>query len=184
MEKYKFRKSLHEPELLGKHSLQLCNQLLFEDVVCFFINNHQIDEMVGNSGNLRRNTNMVCREFDFVSEELCMEIKVFMPQFNVGYGRLKQKFGQIIKQMAGYLDGSLSLDIKGKRILLLVVGRQGIGKDIKTLISRKSGNLLKRVAGMGMELWVAEVELESGAGIELLSYENMTNDMRGGLNIG
>lgn len=184
MEKYKFRKSLHESELLGKHSLQLCNQLLFEDAACFFMNNHQMDEMIGNSGNLRRNTDMVCRGFDFASEELCMEMKIFMPQSNMGYGRLKQKFRQIIKQMAGYLDGSLSLDIKGKRMLLLVVGRQGISKDIKTLISRESGSLLKRVAGMGMELWVAEVELESGAGMELLSYENMTNDMRGGLNIG
>lgn len=184
MEKYKFRKSLHEPGLLGKHSLQLCNQLLFEYVVCFFMNDHQMDEMVGNSGNLRRNIDMVCRGFDFASEELCMEIKVFMPQFNVGYGRQKQKFRQIIEQMAGYLDGSLSLDIKGKRILLLVVGRQGISKDIKTLISRENGSLLKRVAGMGMELWVAEVELESGDGMELLSYENMINDMEGGLNIG
>lgn len=183
MGKSKFGKASQKSALSEDGSQQICNQLMLEEAVWHFIINHQMDEMIGDSLNLlRRQIAIIHKGFDFASKELCMEMKIFMLQPNAGYSSLRRKFRQSITQMIGYISASSEICKDGRRMIFLLVGRQGIGKDIRILISRKSGSLLKKAVDMGMELWVAEVETE--AGMELLSYENMTNEMRGGMGNG
>ncbi len=177
MGKYKFGNELQEPALSGKGSHQICNQLLFEDAVWFFVNNHQMDEMIGDCKNLRRQADMVHRGFDFESKELCIEMKVFIPHSNVEYGSLKKRFQQSMKQVIGYVTDSSGLDVGGKRIILFWVGRKGISKEIKRIINKEIAELLNRATDMEVELWVAEMKLELSDGIELLSYKNITDDI-------
>lgn len=177
MVKYKFGRELRERGLSGRSNWQVCNQLLFEEAVWFFMKNHQMDEMIGNCENMRRHTHMLHRGFDFEAEELCMEMKVFMSESDAGYSNLGQRLQQSIKQVIEYVMDSSGLDVKDKRIILFVVGRQGISEAIKTLIGRGTDRLLKRAMDMKIELWVAEMGLEPGDGICLLSYENITNDI-------
>ena len=181
MGKSKFGKVLQESALSENGSQQMCNHLAFEEAVWHFITNHQMDEMIGDSEDLRRQTDMVHRGFDFKSEELCIEMKVFLSKQNAKYGGLRKRFRHSVEQMISCISGFSEAGTDGKRIILLVVGQQGIGKDIRTLISRESGSLLKKAVDMGMEFWVVDVEAESVAGMELLSYENLTSEMRGGM---
>ncbi|MCM1233293.1 MAG: hypothetical protein NC489_24510, partial [Ruminococcus flavefaciens] len=67
MGKSKFGKALQESALSEKESQQMCNHLAFEDAVWHFINNHQMDEMIGNSHDFRKQTDMIHRGFDFES---------------------------------------------------------------------------------------------------------------------
>lgn len=177
MEEYKFGKELQELALSGKGSQQICNQLLFEDAVWFFMNNHQMDEMIGDCENLKRQTGMIHRGFDFESKELCIEIKVFIQQSNRDKGSLWRRFWQSIEQVIRYVTDSSDWDAEDKRIILFMVGRSGISEEIKKLIGKGNGRLLKKATGMGMELWVAEMELKLPDGIKLLSYKNITNDI-------
>ncbi len=177
MRKYRLGEELQEPVLPGKDSRQTWKQLLVENAVCYFIKNHQMDEMIGNGESMRRQSVMPHRGFDFESEELCMEMKVFMPESDTEYGCIGQRLQQSIKQIIGYADGLSGSIMRSKRIILFVAVREGIAKEIKSLIGREIGiNMaLKKAVGMGMELWVAEMELKPEDGIDLLSYENITN---------
>lgn len=177
MEEYKFGRELQEPALSGKGSHQRCNQLLFEDAVWFFINNHQMDEMIGDCENLKRQTGMIHRGFDFESKELCIELKVFIPQSNRDKSSLCRRFRQSIEQVIKYVTDYSDWDAEGKRIILFWIGLQGIRQEIKKLINNEITELLNRATDMGMELWVAEMELKLPDGIKLLSYKNITNDI-------
>lgn len=177
MGKYKFEKELRKSALSGRGNWQTCSQLLLEDAAWFFMNSHQMDAMIGNCENLKGQADMIHREFDFESKELCIEMKVFIPESDAGYGSMEQRFGQSIKQMMEYVTGSLDLEVKGKRIILFVVGRQGISKEILQLINQEIIELLRKAVNMGLELWVAEMEYEQGDDIELLSCKNVVNDI-------
>lgn len=79
--------------------------------------------------------------------------------------------------MLAYVTGSSDSEMKGKRIILFVVGRQGFSKEIPQLIDQKSIGLLRLAVNMGLELWSAEMELKQGNSIELLSCKNVTIDI-------
>ncbi|HBI60056.1 MAG TPA: hypothetical protein DDY31_02405 [Lachnospiraceae bacterium] len=177
MREYMFRKSLQKSDLSEKDKLKLCNQMLLEYAVWFFMNSHQTDEMIGHCESFRRQADMVHRQFDFESKELCIEMKVFMPKSDARCGSLERRFGKSIERMMAYVTGSSDSEMKGKRIILFVVGRQGFSKEIPQLIDQKSIGLLRLAVNMGLELWSAEMELKQGNSIELLSCKNMTNDI-------
>lgn len=136
MEEYKFGKELQELALSGKGSQQICNQLMFEDAVWFFMNNHQMDEMIGDCENLKRQTDIVHSGFDFESEELCIEMKVFIQQSNRDKSSLCRRFRQSIEQVIRYVTDYSDWDAEDKRIILFMVGRSGINEEIKKLISK------------------------------------------------
>ena len=184
MGKYQFGKVLRKSALSENGSRQMCNTMLFEEAVWHFITNHQMDEMIGNIHDLRRQTDMVHKGFDFESEELCIEIKIFLSKTNADYGSLMKRFWHSIEQMIGCFSGSSGIGTDGKRRILLMVGQRGFNKGVRRLIRKKKDRVLKKAADMGLELWVAEVEMEAEAGMELLSYENMTNEMGGGMGNG
>lgn len=174
MEKYKFRKSLHEPELSGKYSLQLCNQLLLEQAVCCFIKKHQMDAMTEGHNIISGQFVVEKQRFDIETEDACIEIKTFIPPSNKGQGYIQESLWQSIKQIVGY-GNSLPRD---KRKILFVVGQKGISKAIGKLTNQEMLKSLQKAVGMGMELWVAEVDLKPGDSIEFLWYKNVTNDIQ------
>lgn len=171
MGKYKFRKSLQKPELSGKCSLQLCNQLLFEQAVCCFIKKHQMDAMTEGHNIISGKFVAEKQRFDVETEGVCIEIKTFIPTSNKGQSYIQERLRQSIKQIIGY-DNSLPSE---KRKILLVVGQEGIYKEIRGLTSREAIMSLIRTANMGLELWVAETKFEPTDGITLLSCRNINN---------
>ena len=176
MRKYKFDKKLQKPVLSGKDSRQTGNQLLVENAVCYFIKNHQMDAMTGGYNIISGQFVTGKQRFDVETEDVCIEIKTFILPSDKGYGYIQERFRQSIKHIIGYGNSLL----RDKRKILLVVGQEGICKEIRGMTNREAIMSLIRSANMGLELWIAEIKFEPTDGITLLSFRNIDNILLNG----
>lgn len=176
MAKYKFGRELPEVEMSGESDrcsgIQLINA--FEKAVYYFMENHLMDEMTGGCCNLSSQFVVGKTGFDIESESACIEIKVFMLSSDKRHNCLQERLHQRIKQSIEYVN-SFSALLGEKRKILLVIGQEGICKEIGGLTNREAIMSLIRTVDTELELWVAEMKFEPTDGITLLSCRNIDN---------
>ena len=98
--------------------------VLLEQVIGSFMENHQMEGITGDCRCANRLTDTRDTGFDFETENVCIEIKVFMP-VTVGTGSCTWKsFHEAVKQITRHCNNP-AVKEKGKRILLLTVCQDG-----------------------------------------------------------
>lgn len=157
-------------ELFGKDGKYLSSRLLYEWAVFHFIENHQMNEITGGSTIISRQGIAGIQGYDFETENALIEIKGFMAS-DQWQGCMKERFHQIIRQIAEHGNSFVALP-SNKRKILLVVGQKGISKETREVVNQESIILSEKVCGMGVELWVAEIQF-SAEGISLQAYQNV-----------
>ena len=98
--------------------------VLLEQAIGSFMENHQMEGITGDCRCANRLTDTRDTGFDFETENVCIEIKVFMP-VTVGTGSCTWKsFHEAVKQITRHCNNP-AVKEKGKRILLLTVCQDG-----------------------------------------------------------
>lgn len=150
------------------------NPLLFEHAVCYFLENHYMEDMTGDHGNVSRLSDTRDSGFDIETENAGIEVKVPLVIPNRTGSCAWKSFHQAVKQIIRYCSNS-AVKEKSKRILLLTVCQHGTGQ-MQSMADGRIKDELKKAVSMGIECWIAETKTGPD-GISLMSHQNFTDIM-------
>lgn len=158
------------------------NQILSNKLVEFFLETHQLNNMVSNYDSIKREVNLGISKLDFLVGNTYLEVKTPLTTLNVKYGsniKIKEvtpfsstdRFTKHINELAGSLD-------KNERAIMLTVHQYEITErkeHLKStnyeLVKSTMDNAIKK----GLETWMIDMKFESD-GVSLISCRNTTKE--------
>ena len=158
------------------------NQILSNKLVAFFLETHQLDNMVSNYDSIKREVNLGISKLDFLVGNTYLEVKTPLTTLNVKYGNnIKTKdvtpfsstdrFTKHINELAGSLD-------KNERAIMLTVHQYEITErkeHLKSTNYELVKSTIDRAVEKGLETWMIDMKFEPD-GVSLLSCKNTTNE--------
>lgn len=160
----------------GKKEWVCINPMLIEQAVGFFLENHQMQRMVGH-----------CNYVNKVSVATAGKGR---PGFQVGnawvevrnLGRRSSGLAQeslvlSIKQVEKYCQKLSAMQEATERMILLLICQDGTQDKMLSFIEKASDEI-KNAVGTGVEIWIAEMQIDAD-GISLLTYQNVTDKISG-----
>lgn len=159
------------------------NQILSNRLVGFFLETHQLDNMVSEYASVRREVNLGISKLDFLVGDTYLEVKTPLNTLNVTYGKnIKTKkaasfsstdrFTKHIRELAGSLGSH-------ERAIMLTVHQYEVTERKAHLKSTKFEEVRKtmtKAVQEGLETWMIDMRFTS-QGVSLLSCMNTTDDM-------
>ena len=158
------------------------NQILSNRLVEFFLQTHQLDNMVGKFDDIKREVKLGISKLDFLVGNTYLEVKTPLTTLNVKYGKnIKTKpvtpfsstdrFVKHINELAGSLKNH-------ERAILLTVHQYKITErkeHLKSTNYELVKKTLEKAMKKGVETWMLDMKFEPD-GVSLLSCKNTTNE--------
>lgn len=158
------------------------NQILSNKLVEFFLKTHQLNNMVSNYDDIKREVNLGISKLDFLVGNTYLEVKTPLTTLNVKYGsNIKTKtnapfsstdrFCKHINELANSLDNH-------ERAIMLTVHQYEITerkKHLKSTNYELVKKTLEDAMKKGLETWMLDMKFEKD-GVSLISCKNTTND--------
>lgn len=158
------------------------NQILSNKLVEFFLETHQLDNMVSDYDSIKREVSLGISKLDFLVGNTYLEVKTPLTTLNVKYGQnIKTKeitpfsstdrFTKHINELAGSLD-------KNERAIMLTVHQYEITerkKHLKSTNYELVKSTMDKAIKKGLETWMIDMKFEKD-GVSLISCRNTTNE--------
>jgi len=158
------------------------NQILSNKLVEYFLQTHQLDNMVSNYDSIKREVNLGISKLDFLVGNTYLEVKTPLTTLNVKYGNnIKTKeitpfsstdrFCKHLNELAGSLQNH-------ERAIMLTVHQYEI-TERKEHLKSTNYELVKKTLEdamkKGLETWMLDMKFEID-GVSLISCKNTTNE--------
>ena len=158
------------------------NQILSNKLVEYFLQTHQLDNMVSNYDSIKREVNLGISKLDFLVGNTYLEVKTPLTTLNVKYGnniKVKEitpfsstdRFCKHLNELANSLQNH-------ERAIMLTVHQYEI-TERKEHLKSTNYELVKKTLEdamkKGLETWMLDMKFEID-GVSLISCKNTTNE--------
>lgn len=164
----------------GKREWICIHPILLEQAVGFFLENHHMENMVGNCEHVNKMSTAtagMCRP-DFQADDTWIEVRILEKNTRNPDGFNQGSLASSIRQVEKYCQQLSDMKETVERMILLLICQAGTEEE-HVLFKGKINEEIKKAVENGMEIWNAEMQFDAD-GIELLSYQNITDKILGG----
>ncbi len=158
------------------------NQILSNRLVEYFLETHQMDEMISDYADIKREVELGISKLDFLVGSTYLEVKTPLTTLNVRYGdHIKTKkvtpfsstdrFVKHINELAGSLSDN-------ERAIMLTVHQYEVTErkpHLKSIHYEEVKATITEAIDKGLETWMIDMKFEPD-GVSLISCKNTTED--------
>lgn len=158
------------------------NQILSNKLIEFFLKNHELDRMISDFCEIKREVKLGDSKLDFLIGNIYIEVKTPLTTIHVKYGEnIKEKsttpFSSTERFTKHINELLVSLDSHKRAILLTVYqyDMTEIKPHQKSTHYIEVHNAMKTAISKGIETWIINFRF-TPKGVYLLNYQNTTNN--------